>query len=105
MPTKACGTPGYVAPEVLRKGVKYGFKSDLWSIGVVAYILLCGYPPFYSEDEESDAEMYKVWLALWPHRHVERCIYAQRGFRPNMHATDPAASSVPAADPVHCRRS
>ncbi|KAJ3242116.1 calcium calmodulin-dependent protein kinase type 1G [Chytriomyces hyalinus] len=45
----ACGTPGYVAPEVLRKR-GYGREVDLWSIGVISYILLCGYPPFYDQN-------------------------------------------------------
>ncbi|KAI8804135.1 kinase-like domain-containing protein [Cladochytrium replicatum] len=45
----ACGTPGYVAPEVLqRQG--YGHEVDLWSLGVITYILLCGYPPFYDKN-------------------------------------------------------
>ena len=43
-----CGTPGYVAPEILRKE-KYGTKADMWSMGCIIFIMLGGYPPFYAD--------------------------------------------------------
>jgi len=45
MMSTACGTPYYVAPEVV-KAISYGKEVDMWSIGVITYFLLAGFPPF-----------------------------------------------------------
>ncbi|XP_072262001.1 serine/threonine-protein kinase DCLK2 isoform X1 [Pyxicephalus adspersus] len=44
-----CGTPTYVAPEIIAE-TGYGLKVDIWAAGVITYILLCGFPPFRSDN-------------------------------------------------------
>jgi len=52
----ACGTPAFVAPEVLRQE-EYGTQVDMWSLGTILYIMLCGYPPFV---EKNLPRLYKA---------------------------------------------
>lgn len=56
--TGKVGTPYYVAPEVL-SGC-YSKECDMWSVGVITYIVLCGYPPFYGKNNK---EIFKRILA------------------------------------------
>ncbi|ELU13408.1 hypothetical protein CAPTEDRAFT_222444 [Capitella teleta] len=53
-----CGTPGYCAPEIMT-GSQYTSAVDMWSIGVMTFILLCGYEPFYDDNEQ---QMFKKIL-------------------------------------------
>jgi len=56
--TTPCGTPGYVAPEIANSE-SYNKGVDMWSLGVIMYTLLCGFPPFYSDDDEVLLELIR----------------------------------------------
>lgn len=49
---RACGTPMYMAPEVIKR-LPYGKSSDMWSLGISIYLMLAGYPPFMIEEGEA----------------------------------------------------
>lgn len=57
-----CGTAFYVSPEMLNE-TGYSYKVDVWSTGVICFILLCGYPPFTSENENNQDELFDAILA------------------------------------------
>eukprot|EP01002_Notosolenus_urceolatus_P000484 NODE_1118_length_1571_cov_78.861367_g921_i0.p1 GENE.NODE_1118_length_1571_cov_78.861367_g921_i0~~NODE_1118_length_1571_cov_78.861367_g921_i0.p1 ORF type:complete len:464 (-),score=115.94 NODE_1118_length_1571_cov_78.861367_g921_i0:104-1495(-) len=70
---ECCGTPNFIAPEILQFGIfktiptGYTERCDMWSIGVLVYILLCGYPPFH---DKSRTGMFKKIVAgkFWFHK-------------------------------------
>jgi len=67
---KAVGTPGYIAPEILQTLDEdldgYGKEVDMWSVGVILYILLCGFPPFYAEDDDESFDQIIAGVFEYP---------------------------------------
>ena len=61
----AGGTPGYLSPEILL-GKKFGKPMDVWSLGVITYILLAGYPPFDEDEEDPDHKLLFLSIMVSP---------------------------------------
>lgn len=93
-----CGTPAYVAPEVLRKKGYDGAKADMWSCGVILFVLLAGFLPF---QEENLMKMYRKvfkaeyqfppWLSSEAKRLISKLLVAD----PQRRITIPAIMRVP----------
>lgn len=86
MKTKV-GTPYYVAPEVLRR--EYTHSCDIWSIGVITYILLCGYPPFYGDSDNEIFDSVKVGQYDFPSPEWDDISAEARDFIDQMLKMDP----------------
>ncbi|VDL96835.1 unnamed protein product [Schistocephalus solidus] len=90
-----CGTVDYSAPELLKSKLTkagYGPEVDNWSIGVVCYILLCGYPPFYSINQD-DAEIKKQIMSgvyHFHHPHWDNISKSAKSFVAGLLKVDPA---------------
>jgi len=81
------GTPYYIAPEVLRK--KYDKSCDLWSVGVIAYILLCGYPPFNGRNNDETHAAVLRGRYSFPSREWKHTSREARDFVRGLLQTDP----------------
>ncbi|XP_052177328.1 CBL-interacting serine/threonine-protein kinase 25-like [Diospyros lotus] len=93
-----CGTPAYVAPEVLRRKGYDGAKADLWSCGVILYVLLAGFLPFQDENlMKMYTKVFKAefefppWISTEARRLISRLLVAD----PQRRITVPAITRVP----------
>ena len=87
-----CGTPGYVAPELLRLQ-RYGTKSDMWSMGVIVFILLGGYPPFYADDERELFRLTKIGKFEFDEEHWGGISSEAKDFISSLLVIDPSKRS------------
>jgi hypothetical protein len=81
------GTPYYIAPEVLKR--KYDASCDLWSVGVIAYILMCGYPPFNGADNREVYNAVRKGRYRFPSHDWSRTSRESRDFIRKLLQKDP----------------
>ena len=91
-----CGTPGYVAPEIL-KGKKYGTAVDMWSCGVIVYILLGGYPPFHDDNHAILYRKIKAADYAFDPQYWDQVSDDAKDLIKKMLVVDPDKRSIPAS--------
>ncbi|CAH8501523.1 unnamed protein product [Heterobilharzia americana] len=89
-----CGTVDYSAPELLKSKLTksgYGPEVDNWSIGVVSYILLCGYPPFYSVNQDDNETKQQIMSGNYDfhHPHWDHISKSAKNFIASLLKVDP----------------
>jgi polo-like kinase 1 len=61
-----CGTPNYIAPEILDSKIGHSYEVDYWSIGVILYTMLYGRPPFESQEVKQTYKKIKLGAFTFP---------------------------------------
>lgn len=87
-----CGTPGFVAPEILLTKVNggYGNKVDVFSAGVTLYVMLVGYEPFFGESDEELIDANRTGRVDYPHADWHKVSIEGRDLVERMLEVDPA---------------
>ncbi|KAL3782935.1 hypothetical protein ACHAWO_011384 [Cyclotella atomus] len=93
------GTPYYVAPEVLNR--EYTKSCDIWSIGVITYILLCGYPPFYGDTDNQIFDSVRTGRFDFPSPDWDGISDSAKDFIRSMLKRDPTKRSTAAESLNH----
>uniref|UniRef100_A0A3P9NE57 Doublecortin like kinase 3 n=1 Tax=Poecilia reticulata TaxID=8081 RepID=A0A3P9NE57_POERE len=83
-----CGTPTYVAPEILCE-TGYGVAVDVWALGVILYILLCGFAPFRSRDRDQEELFNGSFGVCFLSLSLEHIIYIIQGLVRSLLKPDP----------------
>lgn len=77
--TDKCGTPYYIAPEVIHGD--YREHCDMWSLGVILFVMLFGFPPFDADDIDGELIVQQLDKGTWKY-----CRAVCRGFDQRMRA-------------------
>lgn len=92
----ACGSPNYVAPEVLLNHQEgYSFAVDMWSIGVILYVLLCGFCPFFDENTAALFNLITSGSYSFPNPYWDHISDSAKDLITNLLETDPKKRFTP----------
>jgi len=97
----ACGTPLYLAPEVI-VGPQYTNMCDMWSLGVILYVMLCGRPPFYAKDRSQLFRKIKEGNFAFPEKYWRNVSQGAKDLIGKLLVVEPTKRATPkqvAADP------
>jgi len=92
--TSACGTPLYLAPEVIT-GPQYTQMCDMWSLGVILYVMLCGRPPFYAKDRSHLFRKIKDGSFTFPDKYWKHVSSGAKDLITRLLQVDPRKRATP----------
>eukprot|EP00471_Norrisiella_sphaerica_P006016 CAMPEP_0184489284 /NCGR_PEP_ID=MMETSP0113_2-20130426/14974_1 /TAXON_ID=91329 /ORGANISM="Norrisiella sphaerica, Strain BC52" /LENGTH=1466 /DNA_ID=CAMNT_0026872607 /DNA_START=326 /DNA_END=4726 /DNA_ORIENTATION=- len=98
--SSACGTPLYLAPEVI-VGPQYTHMCDMWSLGVILYVMLCGRPPFYAKDRSHLFRKIKEGNFSFPDKYWKNVSQGAKDLISELLIVDPKKRATPKRVAAH----